>query len=116
MPIESNDKLEESLAAVCDRDVLHIAASRELLAVCIIVDSRLNVGSRLLPISITHHSAYGSYTQGFENLLRSILMHVLSSTVDIIVCGAWLCTSSPLDEIHSTSEHCRVHLERESVN
>ena len=50
----------------------------------------------------------GARAQGFKHLLRSIMMHVLETRVDILVRGAWLCTSTAHDANHHAHTHIRL--------
>jgi hypothetical protein len=49
-------------------------------------------------------------TQGFKHLLKSIMMHVLETSVDILVRGAWLRTSTAHDVKRRTRTHTHTHV------
>ena len=64
-----------------------VAVSPHAVA-CMPAQCLLILGSRHAVAHTPTHSA----TQGFENLMQSIIKHIVEVDVDIIVSGAWLCT------------------------
>ena len=87
------------LVAVCGQEVLHSSCWRW---------STVDPGVRLVSFRarwvLCQSGVASASTQGFEPLLQNIIQHVVEMTVDIIVCGAWLCTNAANQaEVHIRS-------------